>query len=133
MRDLLERHAAGTVATRRIVLVWSIENTETLECVQPWIDKILAMPDRKQVLRLMMFVTRPRSAREVVSKTETVLMFPGRCDPKIVLGKEMERRIGAVGVTVCEPGGFADNIRAAVREVGIGVGTVDFIEEAFTW
>ena len=133
VRDLLEREAAGSVATRRIVLVWSVKNTETLEWVRPWMDEILAMPNRKQVLRLMIFVTRPRSAKEVSSRSETVQMFPGRCLPKELLSCEMDRRIGAVGVTVCGPGAFADDIRAAVREVGVPRGTCDFVEEAFTW
>lgn len=133
VRDLLNRQAAGTVATRRMVLIWSVKNTETLEWVRPWMDDILAMPNRKQVLRLMIFVTRPRSAKEVTSRSETVQMFPGRCRPTELLRSEMERRIGAVGVTVCGPGAFADDVRAAVREAGVPGGTCDFVEEAFTW
>ena len=133
VRDLLQRHAAGTVATRRIVLVWSVKNTETLEWVRGWMDEILAMENRKQVLRLMVFVTRPRSAREVSSRSETVQMFPGRCDAKALLKAEMGKRVGAVGVSVCGPGAFADDVRAAVRDVGVMGGTCDFVEEAFTW
>ena len=133
VRDLLDKEVAGSVATRRVVLVWSVKNTETLEWVRPWMDEILAMPNRKQVLRLMIFVTRPRSAREVSSRSETVQMFPGRCNPKELLRIEMDRRVGAVGVTVCGPGAFADDVRAAVREVGVPKGTCDFVEEAFTW
>ena len=133
VRELLELQAAEAVATRRVVLVWSIKNTETLEWVRPWMDEILAMPNRKQVLRLMIFVTRPRSAKEVSSRSETVQMFPGRCSPKELLRNEMDRRFGAVGVTVCGPGAFADDVRAAVREVGVTKGTCDFVEEAFTW
>lgn len=132
VRDLLHGHQAVTVATRKIVLVWSVKNTATLEWVRPWMDEILRLPNRKLVLTVMLFVTRPRSAREVVSRSETVLMFPGRCDPRVVLAKEMERRVGAVSVTVCGPGAFADDVRGAVRDV-VGEGTVDFVEEAFTW
>ena len=133
VRDLLEHQAAGTVATRRVVLIWSVKTTETLELVRPWMDEILALPNRKAILRLMIFVTRPRSAKEVCSRSETVQMFPGRCNAKEVLRSEMERRVGAVGVTVCGPGAFADDVRAGVREVGVGGGTCDFVEEAFTW
>ena len=46
--------------------------------------------------------------------------------------KEMPERIGAVGVTVCGPGAFSDSVRKAVREV-IDEGSVDFIEEAFSY
>ena len=133
VRELLEGHAAGTVATQRVVLVWSVKNTETLEWVRPWMDEILQMPNRKQVLKVLLFVTKPRSAREVVSRSETVQMFPGRCNPNIVLGKEMIGRVGAVGVTVCGPGAFADEVRGAVRGVVDEGKTVDFVEESFTW
>ena len=133
VRDLLNGNAAGTVATRRIVLIWSVKTTDTLEWVRPWMDEILALPNRKHVLRLLIFVTRPRSAKEVSSRSETVQMFPGRCQPTELLRTEMERRVGAVGVTVCGPGAFADDVRLAVRTVGVTAGTCDFVEEAFTW
>ncbi|KAL2050074.1 hypothetical protein ABVK25_009684 [Lepraria finkii] len=133
VRELLEGHAAGTVATQRVVLVWSVKNTETLEWVRPWMDEILQMPNRKQVLKVLLFVTKPRSAREVVSRSETVQMFPGRCNPNIVLGREMIGRVGAVSVTVCGPGAFADEVRGAVRVVVDEGKTVDFMEESFTW
>ena len=79
-------------------------------------------------------------------------MYPGRCNPRVVLGREVERRVGAVGVTVCGPGAFADDVRDAVRWVGSGNGgagagagaglsrgegggdpVCDFVEESFTW
>ncbi len=132
VRDLLEGHENGTVATQKIILVWTVKNTETLEWVRPWMDTILSLPNRKKVLKVMLFVTRPRSAREVVSRSETVQMFPGRCEPRVLLEREVRDRVGAVCVTVCGPGGFADDVRSATRGV-VGKGTVDFVEEAFTW
>ena len=132
VRDLLRGHQAGTTATQKVVLVWSVKNTETLEWIRPWMDELLALPNRKLVLKVMLFVTRPRSAREVVSRSETVLMFPGRCDPAVLLAKELELRRGAMAVTVCGPGAFGDDVRCAVRGV-VGRGTLDFIEEGFTW
>lgn len=133
VRDLLQGQRAGTVATRKVVLCWSVKNTETLEWIRPWMDEILQMGNRKQVLKVLLFVTQPRSAREVVSRSETVQMFPGRCNPAVLLGKELPNRVGATAVTVCGPGAFADEVRGAVRGV-IGEGaTVDFVEESFTW
>ena len=132
VRDLLAKYEEGSVATQKIVLVWSVRTTEQLEWIRPWMDEILAMPYRKQVVKIMMFVTKPRDAREVRSRSETVLMYPGRANPKIIIGKEMTTRVGATAVTVCGPGAFADDVRAAVRE-NIGKGTLDFIEESFTW
>ena len=132
VRDLLNGNEAGTAATRKIILVWSVRTTETLEWVRPWMDEILAMPNRRQVLKILLFVTKPRSTREVVSRSETVQMFPGRADPKVILEKEMKTRVGAMGVTVCGPGAFADEVRAAARNE-IYNGAVDFVEESFTW
>jgi hypothetical protein len=59
-------------------------------------------------------------------------MFPGR--PKIVplLEEEMRNRVGAMAVTCCGSGPFADDVRAAVRPF-LTQGSVDFIEEAFTY
>lgn len=132
VRHLIEGNEAGTVATRKIVLVWSVRTTETLEWIRPWMDQILVLPNRRQMLKILLFVTKPRSAREVVSRSETVLMYPGRANPRVILEKEMKTRVGAVAVTVCGPGAFADDVRAATREQ-IGEGTIDFVEESFTW
>ncbi len=132
VKHLIEGNEAGTVATRKIILVWSVRTTETLEWIRPWMDQILAMPNRRQILKILLFVTKPRSAREVVSRSETVLMYPGRANPKVILEKEMKTRVGAMAVTVCGPGAFADDVRAAAREQ-IEEGTVDFVEESFTW
>ena len=129
---LLTQYAAGTCATKKILLVWSVPNTECLEWVRVWMDQILRMEHRRDVLRIQLFVTKPRHRGEVVSNTGSVQMFPGRCNPTTVLEKEMQERIGAVGVTVCGPGAFADSVRSAVRGV-VTEGAVDFVEEAFTY
>lgn len=132
VRDLVMGYNDGIVATQKVILVWSVRSTETLEWVRPWMDEILAMPNRRVVLKVLLFITQPRSAREVVSRSETVQMFPGRSDPKFIIEREMINRVGAMAVTVCGPGTFADEVRAAVRG-RIGEGTVDFVEEAFTY
>ena len=139
VRHLLHGHERGTTATRKIVLVWSVKNTETLEWVRPFMDEILALPNRREVLKIILFVTRPRSRREVVSRSERVLMYPGRCDPTSILEDEVASRVGATAVTVCGPGAFGDEVRAGVRNVlarredgGKGA-TIDFVEEAFSW
>lgn len=132
VHHLLTQYAQGTCATQKILLVWSVPNTESLEWVRIWMDQILRMEHRRDVLRIQLYVTKPRHRGEVVSNTGSVQMFPGRCNPSTIMAKEMPERIGAVGVTVCGPGAFADSVRKAVREV-INVGAVDFIEEAFTY
>lgn len=139
IRHLLHGHETGTTATKKIVLVWSVKNTETLEWIRPWMDEILKLPNRREVLKVILFVTRPRSPQEVKSRSERVLLYPGRCVPLTVLESEIRTRVGAVAVTVCGPGAFGDEVRDGVRHVlarrtdgGKGA-TVDFIEEAFSW
>ncbi|GAB7359835.1 hypothetical protein MBLNU230_g7365t1 [Neophaeotheca triangularis] len=132
VHHLLSRYQQGTTSVQRILLVWSVPNTEALEWVRVWMDQILRMEGRRDVLRIQLFVTKPRHRGEVLSNTGSVQMFPGRCNPTTVLEKEMQDRIGAVGVTVCGPGAFADSVRAAVRGV-VTQGAVDFVEEAFTY
>jgi len=132
LHHLILRYQAGTSATQKILLVWSVPNTEALEWVRVWMDKVLRMEGRRDILRIQLFVTKPRHRGEVISNTGSVQMFPGRCNPTTVLRKEMKERIGAVGVTVCGPGAFSDGVRAAVRDV-VEEGAVEFIEEAFTF
>lgn len=132
VRHLLKQHEAGMCATQRILLVWSVPTTECLEWVRVWTDEILRMKGRRDVLRIHLYVTKPRHRGEVVSSTGTVQMFPGRCNPKLLLAREMEDRIGAMAVTVCGPGAFADSVRAAARDV-VEDGSVDLVEEAFSY
>jgi predicted ferric reductase len=129
---LLSQYQAGTCSTRKILLVWSVPNTECLEWIRIWMDQILKMEGRREVLKIQLFVTKPRHRGEVVSSTGSVQMFPGRCKPKAVIEKEMPDRIGSVAVTVCGPGALADDVRAACRSV-VTEASLDFIEEAFTY
>jgi predicted ferric reductase len=132
VHHLMQQYQAGTSSTQKILLVWSVPNTEALEWVRVWMDKILRMEGRREVLRIQLFVTKPRHRGEVISNTGSVQMFPGRCNPQTILQKEMQERIGSMGVTVCGPGAFSDSVRAAVRGV-VRDGSVDFVEEAFTY
>lgn len=61
LRHLVEGFANGTVATRRVVLVWIIRDAEHLEWVRPWMDMVLQMPRRREVLTIRIFVTRPKN------------------------------------------------------------------------
>ncbi|KAI1456775.1 ferric reductase like transmembrane component-domain-containing protein [Annulohypoxylon moriforme] len=133
LKPLLQGFNDGTVATRRITLVWIMRDTESLEWVRPWMDEILRIPRRREVLAIRLFVTRPKNAREIHSGSSTVQMFPGRPKIATLVKKEVEEQVGAMCVTVCGPGALADDVRQAVREVQDGTSVVDFIEESFTW
>ena len=132
VRHLIKGFNDGSVATRKITLVWIIRESDHLEWVREWMDMILQMPRRREILQVKLFVTRPKNTRDIVSPSATVQMFPGR--PKIghLLQNEVKEQTGAMCVTVCGPGGLADNVREAVRSVQ-DVSVVDFIEESFTW
>jgi predicted ferric reductase len=132
LRHLIQGFTNGTVATRRIVLVWVIRDAEQLEWVRPWMDKILQMPGRRDILTIKVFVTRPKNPRDIVSPSSTVQMSSGRPNVSLLLEKEAREQVGAMVVTVCGPGGLADNVRQGVREIQED-GVVDFVEESFTW
>ncbi|KAK6062739.1 ferric reductase like transmembrane component [Seiridium cupressi] len=132
VRDLVAGYANGTVATRKVVLVWIIQSPEHLEWIRPWMTEILAMDKRRDILRIMLFVSRPRSTKEIHSPSSTVQMFPGRPNIDTLLGLEMEQQVGHMGVTVCGPGALSDEVRQAVRRRQYN-GAIDFVDEAFTW
>ncbi|PHH65768.1 hypothetical protein CDD81_1495 [Ophiocordyceps australis] len=132
VRHLLDGYNECTVATRRLTLVWVIRSYETLECVRPFMDAALRIPNRKDLLRVQVFVTRPQNPRDIISASSTVKMFPGRPNIPLLLAKEVQEQVGAMSVSVCGPGSLADDVRSAVRLVQ-GDSVVDFIEESFTW
>lgn len=132
VRELVAGYANGTVAARKIVLVWIIQSPEHLEWIRPWMTEILAMDRRRECLRIMLFVSRPRSTKEIHSPSATVQMFPGRPNIEHLIGAEMENQLGAMGVMVCGPGALSDEVRLAVRNRQYN-GTIEFNEEAFSW
>jgi hypothetical protein len=118
VRDLVAGYANGTVAARKIVLVWIIQSPEHLEWIRPWMT--------------MLFVSRPRSTKEIHSPSATVQMFPGRPNIVTLLDLEIENQVGAMGVSVCGGGALSDDVRKAVRNRQ-HASNIDFVEEAFSW
>lgn len=90
------------------------------------------MPGRRDVLRIQLFVTRPRSTKEIHSPSATVQMFPGKPNVDTLVGMECEEQVGAMGVSVCGPGGLGDDVRNAVRRRQ-GRREIEFLEESFGW
>ncbi|KAK0113166.1 hypothetical protein ONS95_014865 [Cadophora gregata] len=132
VRNLVAGYANGSVAARKIVLVWIIQSPEHLEWIRPWMTSILAMDKRRDVLRIMLFISRPRSTKEIHSPSATVQMFPGRPNIETLMDLEIENQIGAMGVSVCGSGALSDDVRSAVRARQL-VSNIDFVEEAFSW
>lgn len=132
VRDLVIGYGNEAVATKRITLVWIIQTPEHLEWIRPWMTQILALDKRRDILRIMLFVSRPRSSKEIHSPSATVQMFPGRPNIDTLIAAEMEQQVGTMGVSVCGPGVLSDDVRRAVRNRQYH-GEVDFVEEAFSW
>ncbi|KAF4762736.1 hypothetical protein N7455_002221 [Penicillium solitum] len=132
VRHLVAGFANGTVAARRVTLVWIIQSPEHLEWIRPWMTSILAMDRRREVLRIMLFVTRPRNTKEIQSPSATVQMFPGRPNIDTLVGMEVDNQIGAMGVLVCGNGGLSDDVRRVCRKRQTQ-SNVDYVEESFSW
>ena len=132
VRDLVAGYANGTVAARRVLLVWIIQSPEHLEWIRPWMTTILAMDKRRDILRIQLFVTRPRSTKEIHSPSATVQMFPGKPNVDTLIDMESENQVGAMGVSVCGTGGLSDDVRMAVRKRQ-GLRNIDFMEESYSW
>jgi NAD(P)H-flavin reductase len=132
VREIVAAYANGTTATRRVTLVWIIQSPEHLEWIRTWMTHILAMPRRREVLKILLFVTRPRSTKEIHSPSSSVQMFPGRPNVEALIDQEMQEGIGAAAVTTCGTGALADELRRAVRKMQ-NQWNVDFREESFSW
>lgn len=132
VRDLVAGYSNGTVAARKVVLVWIIQAPEHLEWIRPWMTSILSMEKRRDILKILLFVTRPRSTKEIQSPSATVQMFPGRPNVDTLLGIECEGQVGAMGVSVCGTGSLQDDVRKAVRKRQQW-SNIDFVEESFSW
>lgn len=132
VRDLVRGYSNGTVATRKVVLVWVIQTPECLDWIREWMTVILALPRRREVLRILLFVSRPKNTKEIYSPSSSVQMFPGKPNIQAIVDQEVEQSVGAIGVTVCGVGAVADEVRLACRQ-WMGKVSIDFEEESFSW
>ncbi|ORY06143.1 ferric reductase [Clohesyomyces aquaticus] len=132
VRDLVAKFANGTTSTRRLTLVWIIQSPEHLEWIRSWMTQILSMPRRREILKILLFVTRPRSTKEIHSPSSSVQMFPGKPNVQALVDQEMQEGVGAGCVSVCGTGSLSDDVRRAVRNRQ-SEWNVDFREESFSW
>ncbi|GAM84833.1 hypothetical protein ANO11243_028350 [Dothideomycetidae sp. 11243] len=132
LRSLVADYSNSTGAVRRVTLVWIIQSPEHLEWIRPWMTDILGMEGRRDVLRILLFITRPRSTKEIQSLSASVQMFPGKPDVNAILAQQQQQQVGAMAVTVCGTGSLSDDVRRAVR-LRCQTTTIDFIENAFSW
>ena len=144
VRHLVRGYAAKTVAARKVVLIWSMQDRACLGWAQGWLDEVLAVEGYREVLSVRLFVTRKGGAggggtrsgeareRPLESRTGTLRMTVGRCNVREVVDEVFTDRVGAMVVTVCGPGAFADGVREAVRR-RVEEGSLEFVEEGFSY
>ena len=132
IRHLLLGARAQTVATRKIVLVWSVRDVDAMEWVKPWMTEILAMEGRREVLSIRVYASKPSVPINPKRAKPTMQVIEGRVNPADVLDEVIPKRIGATMVSVCGPGALADEVRCAVR-ARMPQANLDMNEESFSW
>ncbi|PYH88070.1 hypothetical protein BO71DRAFT_339646 [Aspergillus ellipticus CBS 707.79] len=174
LHEFVNGFASRTMAVHRVTLVWVVRSLDHLSWIQPWMTTLLNHPTLQEPqipkqdsyftfpefsLQVKIYLsTRESSAEDfgyssaddespwALSGTPTVPINVHFGKPvwKEILGREMEKQVGALAVSVCGPGGLGDDVRGVVRENldggggGGGVGgkgrkKVDFYEESFSW
>ncbi|KPI44511.1 Ferric/cupric transmembrane component 2 [Cyphellophora attinorum] len=133
IKQLLEGYNDGTVAARRVTLVWAVTSTDCLEWIRPWMHEILGIENRRDVLKIILYITRAGLTQPIKSPSETVKMVRGRPDVQSLMEAEAREKVGALGVSVCSGGGLADEVRRAARILLSRSVNVDLIEEGFGW
>ena len=131
MDHLIQGWAAGTNATQKLILVWSVRSLEQLQWARPWLEQLSRLDRHGRDLEIVTHVTQLRSVEESIIPKE-MQIHPGRANVDKLVEYQFEERIGAMTIGVCGPGALADDVRNAARAV-MGRGKVDFWEEAFTW
>ena len=95
---------------------------------------MLSVQKSRDLLRIQLFVTRPRSTKEIHSPSDTVQMYPGKPNVDALVEMESREQIGTMAVSVCGPGGLGDDVRHAVRmKQQQKKKNVDFLEEGLGW
>jgi predicted ferric reductase len=130
VQNLLAGHTNNTVATQKILLVWSIRHIEALEWVEPWLEELADMRHFCEVVRIRLYVSRLTSGAR--PNPEYLQIRPARCDPQEVVDKEVLAQVGAMAVSVCGPASFNSSVRAAVRN-RVCIRNIDFFEESFSY
>lgn len=131
MHHLIRGWAAGTSATQKLILVWSVRSMEQVQWALPWLEELSRMERHGRTLELVTYVSKLRPVGQPGESLELQLR-PGRADVQRLVNIYFHERIGAMTVGVCGPGALTDDVRKASRAV-MDKGKVDFWEEAFTW
>ncbi|KAF3913160.1 hypothetical protein AA313_de0203992 [Arthrobotrys entomopaga] len=132
VRQLVEKYSIGACATRKVTLVWVVRTADQVKWIEPYMREILSMDKRRDILKVLVYITRPKADITQVSPTGSVELRPGRPNFDQIMDTEIQDSVGTIAATVCGPGAFQDSVRAAVRKQLHRV-EMDFLEESFTW
>lgn len=131
MHHLIQGWAAGTNATQKLILIWSVRSLEQLQWARPWLEQLSRMGRHGRELEIVVYVTQLRRV-QLSFQSQEMNIRPARAPVDKLVEDHFEERIGAMSIGVCGPGALADDVRKAARAV-MGRGKVNFWEEAFTW
>jgi predicted ferric reductase len=133
LQHLISGYADGTVAVRRLRLIWTVQSWDHLEWIRPWMKTIIEMERCAEVLQVQIHVSRPETSNEVHNRNNNIIkMNLGRPNVGQMIGLEMSQQVGAMGVMVCGPGTLSDEVRyqCCLRQ---RMSNIDFFEESFSW
>jgi len=133
VRELVEGHSQGTVAAKKVTLVWVVPTTDCIDWIRPWMHEILGMEGRRDVLRVLVYVTQAGLSQAITSPSETVRMLRGRPSVEDLMRNQALPKLGCLGVSVCAGGGLADEVRRVSRVMLDEGFNLDFMEEGFGW
>ncbi|KAJ9609021.1 hypothetical protein H2200_006792 [Cladophialophora chaetospira] len=133
VKQLVEGYGQGTVAAKRVTLVWVVPTTDCLDWVRPWMHEILGLEGRREVLKILLYITRAGLSQAIKSPSEQVQMSRGRPDVETIIRHEALHKMGCIGVSVCAGGGLADEVRRVSRMMLDRGVNLDLIEEGFGW
>jgi predicted ferric reductase len=128
-RHLLNGHKAGTVAARKVVLVWCIRHVDAIEWIRPCLEELGEMAGCREIVCIRFYVSGPATQTARMSGLVGVEVKMERCVPDEVVREEVLGQVGAMGVVVCGPGEFVGSVREAVTRRGEG-SCIDFWEES---
>ncbi|KJZ77652.1 hypothetical protein HIM_02829 [Hirsutella minnesotensis 3608] len=132
IRPLLDGYRNGTVSLRRLVLIWVIRDIRWIDWIRPHLDRLADLSLPSGILHLQVFITRPPICLQNFEVDSKIDVFPGRPNVAGLVASEVSQQVGAMCVSVCGPGGLADDVRSAVR-ANQDTNIIDFFEESFTW
>ncbi|KFY69538.1 hypothetical protein V496_00158 [Pseudogymnoascus sp. VKM F-4515 (FW-2607)] len=121
IRDLLTGYNDCTVNTRRVILIWQIDNEENLDWVKQWMDDLLVM-DTGYILDITLCIPI-RSAQNKAQKEDVpygthnrLRDHEGPIDITDIVKANSKPGNGKMVVSMCSNNAMADKVRREVQQ-----------------